>query len=171
MKFLEKDLEEIIYEQLQSDEGCDLLVKRGFYPGYPDKIMRQLRIGAYGVADIVTYRKADFRPHRIEVIELKKDKISLSAFMQGIRYCKGIQRFFAKKGYALNIELTLIGSELDLNSDLCFLPDLINSKNLSVPEESFKPNQFDLNLYTYSYGMEGLSFENHENYSITQEGF
>jgi len=169
MKFLEKDLEQIIYEQFKSQEGCEALWVRGLVRLKPDKVFSQLRLGNYGISDIISYYKPTVEStdgnsviqtsHRIEVFELKKDKVSLSAFIQGIRYCKAVQRFFSKKGYDVQISLTLIGSEIDLGSDVIYLPDIINSED------------FILSLYTYNFDVNGISFKQHEGYCLTNEGF
>lgn len=169
MKFLEKDLEQIIYDQFKSQEGCEELWVRGLVRIKPYKVFSQLRLGNYGISDIISYYRpkleyADVNSviqtsHRIEVFELKKDKVSLSAFIQGIRYCKAVKRFFSKKGYDVQIRLTLIGSEIDLYSDTIYLPDIINSKD------------FILSLYTYNFDIGGISFNQHEGYCLTNEGF
>jgi hypothetical protein len=50
MKFLEKDLEEIIFN------SCKIkLCNRGLT--LPEKIKRQVRIGNYGVADLIGFEK------------------------------------------------------------------------------------------------------------------
>jgi hypothetical protein len=169
MKFLEKDLEEIIYNQLKSKEGCKALLGKGLMCSVADKTFRQLRIGNYGITDIVNYYKPIVitdgehseieSNHYVNVIELKKDSVSLSAFIQGVRYCKGIKRFFNKKGYNLHLSLTLIGSKVDMGSDIIYLPDLIDSVD------------FDVQLYTYSYEIDGLKFEEHRGYKLINEGF
>ena len=72
MKFFEKDLEEIIY---LSDK--DKLSDRGLYLN--GKLKRQLRIGNYGVADLIEYKRPYYHPYEkcfmkgtINILELIK---------------------------------------------------------------------------------------------------
>lgn len=53
MNFLEKNLEDIIYET-----NNKYLRERGLFINGIKK--RQLRIGNYGIADIVTFKKGDY---------------------------------------------------------------------------------------------------------------
>jgi len=53
MKFLEKDLEEIIFNADMKD-----LPEKGLH--FTGVIKRQLRIGNYGVADLVTFTKGSY---------------------------------------------------------------------------------------------------------------
>ena len=48
MNFLEKDLEEIIFNQLQ-DKTRSELINRGLVHSRPTKVFRQKRIGKYGI--------------------------------------------------------------------------------------------------------------------------
>ena len=103
MKFLEKNLEEILF-----NADHDQLKKRGFYP--PSKhFKRQLKVGNYGIADLVYFRKVydydwDSKGNEmgiypmleITVCELKRSKVGISAFLQAIRYARGIQSYFHK---------------------------------------------------------------------------
>lgn len=151
MNFLEKDLEEIIYES-----DLDKLKERGL----PLKgiCKRQLRIGNYGIADLV-YFDID-RENKwldINIVEIKKDNISLSAFMQLVRYKKGIQSYLNKRDtdFFIRFEYTLIGRDIDRSSDLVYLPDLVPS----------------LGIYTFDYDFDGIKFQRHNNYVLTDEGF
>jgi len=165
MNFLEKDLEEIIYK---SDK--ELLQKKGL-PIY-GKLLRQLRIGNYGTADIVEVDRSyidganSIYPYlKITVYELKKDKIGISAFLQAVRYVKGIKKYIEKRGInSYSLHITLIGKDLDLNSSFCYLPDILNDY-CSEFGENFLSN------YTYKYGINGLEFNDELNYSLTNEGF
>ena len=172
MKFLEKDLEQIIYE---ADK--DVLEKRGLYIN--GKMFKQLRIGNYGIADLVTVVRdynyiyndsgKDFiRPYLIiNVYELKKDKIGISAFLQAVRYVKGIKRYLSKRNfYNYDFHITLIGSDLDTSGSFCFLSDLINSYS-ECPQTSITGIRFK----TYSFELEGLKFKNESSYSLIEEGF
>lgn len=149
MKFLEKDLEQIIYEtdnKILKDKGLNINGKK----------LRQLRIGNYGIADLITYHR-DGNYFDITVYELKKEKIGISAFLQSVRYTKGIKSFLSKRfkddvWYSINV--VLIGKQIDNNGSFCFIPDMTN-----------------FSFYTYHYEFDGLKFENHRNYVLTNEGF
>ena len=173
MKFLEKDLEEIIWEQLQTTKGGEELLKRGLYTNQEGKHYRQLRLGSYGVADLVSIsRSREYRdfpkldsvhPYLdITVYELKKDKISMSAFLQAIGYCKAIKRYvnrFRGKDSEIRFTVVLVGYELDVNSSFSYLPDIINSE------------EFSLLNYKYEFGIDGLQFSPQWGYALKEEEF
>lgn len=161
MKFLEKDLEQIIWEsdnQKLQERGLEINGKK----------FRQLRIGNYGIADLVTFTKPNYLPqceyHEgyfedgiITIYELKKDNISVSSFLQLLGYAKGIKTYLEKKklSHRYNIEMILIGKEIDLNSTFCYLPN-------------FLPN---LTIYSYHYDLNGISFKDEGYYNLTETGF
>lgn len=165
MKFLEKDLEEIIF-----NTDSQTLVERGLY--FKGVKKRQLKIGNYGIADLVTIQRPstlnasiNFKePVLITVVELKKDKVGISAFLQGINYIKGIKSYLTKRnvGFDFYFRLVLIGRELDTSGAFCYLPDIINNKDIY---------DFQLELKTYKYNVDGLLFLDHSEYSLIDEGF
>ena len=172
MEFLEKDLEGIIYEAYKKDASS----LRGKGLNISGTIKRQLRIGNYGVADLVTFEKTkhiEYAPERtvydyeeetvlyeelnwhkaiITVYELKKDKIGISAYLQAMKYVSGIKHYFNEKGtgFQLEFKIVLIGKDIDTSGSFCFIPD------------------FDKNVefYTYKYGLYGLEFNNEFGYQI-----
>lgn len=162
MKFLEKDLEEIIFTSNKFE-----LFTRGLY--IPPKLKRQLRIGNYGIADLIgfdieTTEDGYFNKRmKITVYELKQEKVSVSAFLQALRYAKGIKRYldlrYGSRYDDPYFNLVLIGSSIDLTSDICYLPDLVSSDKISVQ------------LLTYSYEINGLKFKHHKGYKLSREGF
>lgn len=165
MKFLEKDLEEIIWnadKELLSERGLTL----------SGNLKRQLRIGNYGIADLVNFERPYYRyennqrilfdPGFIQVIELKNESISISAFLQAIRYLKGIKSYLGKRNFDIrdfHFIITLIGRKIDTNSDMIFLPDIIQSEKISVE------------IYTYSYDIDGITFNEECFYKLQNEGF
>lgn len=162
MRFLEKDLEEIIFNSDKKE-----ILKRGLY--LPKYLKRQLRIGNYGIADLVGYELSfdddswNGKKMNINIYELKQDKISVSAFFQAIRYARGVKSYIEKKHYLklhnTAINIILIGRSIDLSSDICYLRELISS------------SAFSISLVTYSYDIDGLNFKNHQGYILTNEGF
>lgn len=163
MKFLEKDLEQIIWEadkEMLSQRGLRL---RG-------KLFRQFRVGNYGIIDLLEVQRVYDCPYcaylSINIIELKQDKVGVSAFFQAIRYAKGIQYYLTNKRdfEKFKISITLIGSEIDKSGSLIYLPDLIGCDN-----------NFGLlscvDFYTYKYGLEGIEFQQECNYTLNNNGF
>lgn len=155
MKFLEKDLEEIIFNADRNE-----LVRRGLI--ISGKIFRQLRIGNYGIADLVTVKRVtpwdtDEPILIIRVYELKKEKISMSAFLQVIGYVKGIESYIKQRGFSFDVryEIIVIGKQVDNNSSVCYLPDIFPT----------------VRFYKYKYDVDGLRFYKINNYRLTKEGF
>jgi len=157
MNFLEKDLEEIIFNADNSS-----LHEKGL-PIFGKKI-RQLKIGGYGVADIVSYEKIGSVIY-IVVYELKKDKIGISAFLQALGYARGIQRYLENRdvSFDFKIGITLIGKTFDKNSTYCYLRDVIRD---FIGEDMYRDF---LNNFTYEYGFDGIQFTNHGEYYNSRE--
>ena len=164
MKFLEKELEQIIWESDKTQ-----LENRGL--SLYGTLYRQKPIGNYGIADIIQVEKAysKNKPYLIiDVLELKQEKIGISAFLQAVRYAKGIQSYLEGrkvKNYTLNIKL--IGKELDMSGSICFLPDLIdvNKKILNFGKLN------SVKFITYEYRLNGLMFKEEKGYKLIKEGF
>lgn len=170
MEFLEKDLEDIIYNALLSTNGASKLNKKGLESFYqkPYVLKRQLKIGNYGVCDLITLDRRVV--HKNEVIEngtltlyeLKKGEINNSTLIQSLRYIRGIINYLSKrnslKGY--NINIVLIGRSINMG-------DWIYSSLL------YGTSKIQVETYKYSYGLDGLEFDyvNLCNYKLTHEGF
>lgn len=165
MKFLENDLEEIIYTTSKNK-----LIEKGL-PVY-GKLFRQLRIGNYGIADLVEIERISeihnnnvWQKLIITIYELKKDKIGISAFLQAVGYLKGIKRYIEVK-YPLicdlEFKIVLIGSKVDTSSTFTYLTDLLPTIS---DGEDFLAN------YTYSIDIDGLEFNRIWGYKLNDEGF
>jgi hypothetical protein len=162
MKFLEKDLENIIWE---SDNKK--LQEKGLW--IYGKKLRQLKIGNYGIADLVTYQKMlgenNSRYFDITVYELKKEKAGISAFLQALRYCKGISSYLDEKrpniSYKLNI--VLCAKEIDIISDYIFLTDLLEN-------ESYNTLNSVMN-FSFNYNIDGINFKIESGYDLINKGF
>lgn len=173
MDFLEKNLEDIIFE---SDK--ESLQKRGLW--CYGKFKRQLRIGNYGIADLVLFERTFTESYHfdgilkpflnITIFELKKDKIGISAFLQAIGYAKGIQEYLdeykPELEYTLNI--TLIGSSIDTSGTFCFIPSLFSHSRQYECNSSFISN---INCYSYQYKLDGMYFKSEDDYNLTDKGF
>jgi hypothetical protein len=173
MDFLEKNLEDIIFET-----DNELLEERGLY--LFGKKRRQVNLGNYGIADIVIFDKnSDHVNNNIgfypiisfTVLELKQDKIDAQVFFQALRYCKGIQEYIKKRGLFNNaqilFEIVLIGKQIDTNSSFIFLTDFIGAGSNMFSTHDY----FSLDVYTYSYQFDGIKFKRIQDYSLTNSGF
>ena len=163
MKFLEMDLEEIIF-----NADKELLAERGLR--VYGTLYRQLRIGNYGIADLVTINRPRYIEHMqahvdpwfITVYELKKDKAGMSAFLQAVGYAKGIKRYLESRGIKeIEIKIVLIGSRVDEKSTLVYLPTLIQETGYGA----------FLEFYTYRYELNGIFFKDAYGYKLANEGF
>jgi hypothetical protein len=178
MNFLEKDLEQIIYE---ADK--ELLAEKGLRVN--GKLLRQVRIGNYGIADLVSIERPYYHTHfefhckgTITIYELKKENISVSAFLQAVGYVKGIMRWMEQhpknieiistSNYDINI--VLIGKSIDKKSEFLYLADLLNTDNLGDNSllDSFN---LSLEMFIYDYDFNGINFTKIENYKLMNEGF
>ena len=156
MNFLEKDLEDIIYEASQTKEGRNLLKDRNLQIRPIGKMFRQVRLGTYGIADLVDvsiqsaiYNGMRLRYLCVDIIELKRGVIDYSALGQACRYLTAIkelrQSINHKKFYEYNFHITLIGSKFDNKDDDSFV-FLYNELNDVV------------DAFTYNYTFNGISF-------------
>jgi hypothetical protein len=172
MKFLECDLEKIIMKA----DNMDLYDR-----GLPIQGIKknQVRIGNYGIADIITYSKEPIIDYNretkkstltgyvktITVYELKQDKVSLSTFAQALNYMRGVHTFLKKKGRDVEdyyFKIIMVGRNLDKTSSFCYIPDLFsNAMAGSVSVE----------IYLYDYDIDGIVFKDVCNYDLIEKGF
>jgi hypothetical protein len=151
MNFLEKNLEDILFETPNH-----YLHNRGLFINGIKR--RQVKIGNYGISDLITIgRTLGFL--NVTVYELKKDFVNVNTFLQGVRYIKGIKSYFDKRGIVANFNLVLIGSSVDLNSDFVYTVDVLSSQ------------EFNYKVYEYKYQFDGIRFNRICNYSLINEGF
>jgi len=160
MDFLEKNLEQIIYENAITNEGRKKLWERGL--PMSGKVFRQVPLGSYGRLDLLTVSveksASVWKPWvHITIYELKQGCIGPDALMQAGRYAKAIERYLTHKRYNLLdrqivYSLRLIGSHIEM-SDFCLLCDsLVN-----------------VELYTYTYDIDGISFTKKEGFCQSDE--
>lgn len=167
MKFLEKDLEEIIYTS-----GRDVLEERGL--SIEGKLLRQVKIGNYGIADLIEVtrpiydwdnncKRTIFVPGIITIYELKKDQVGISAFLQSISYLKGIISYLEKRGkdHLFDFNICIIGKTIDTSGSFCFIPDLLSIGNMQTGHIRFM---------TYDFNIDGIRFKN-SSFVRINEGF
>jgi len=141
MRFLEKDLENIIYEtnnEILREKGLNIYGKK----------FRQVRLSHYGVADLVTVERYGQSLH-ICLIELKKDTISVDTLIQSLRYIKGIKHYLRKRGFHKNVSFTikLCGSSIS------------NLRELSLICSHVSSGVELVDLYTYDFKIDGIIFK------------
>jgi hypothetical protein len=172
MRFLEKDLEEIIW-----NSNRERLSERGLTIN--GKLIRQLKIGNYGIADLVSFERPKYHKYygemakgRITVYELKKDEISVSAFFQAVRYVKGIMSYIDQHtNFSVcdfDYSITLIGT-YDGKSDIVYLSDLFTYSNAELAGDGIA--NCEVSIMSYKFGLEGIFFEDLSGYKLTNEGF
>jgi hypothetical protein len=171
MNFLEKDLEQIVY-----DADKELLAEKGLTIN--GKLIRQLRIGNYGITDLVEYRRPYYckcyesvQKGEITVYELKQNKIGISTFLQALGYLKGIKEYLKCKNMEdnYNYSIVLIGKELDRNSTYHYLTDFLSnsSNDIDIDADSI----LSLHNYTYEYGLNGIEFKRQHGWRLLNNGF
>lgn len=141
MEFSEKQIELIICKTDNS-----VLRERGL--NIRGRKFRQVQLGNYGLADIITINRVRDREYNICIYELKKDKIGPATFWQILKYARGVA-YLAKNrrpGYKINIKLVLLGGELDNEGSFCYLSSALN----------------DVHLFTYTYSVDGITFNQTE---------
>lgn len=165
MNFLEKDLEDILFStdsDILSDRGLNIYENR----------KRQLRVGNYGVLDMIAYefekvKGCRFTSLHIQLIELKKDEVNIDTFLQAINYAKGIQSYLDKRNLnkvLFDIQIILIGKMIDKSSSFVYITDLFGGKDSCN-------SIVDIDFYEYKYKIDGLYFEQIYGYKLINEGF
>ena len=162
MKFLEKNLEDIVFNTQPVElynRGLDTTALLG-------KKKRQLKIGNYGIADIVYFEKCrneNLEPClKITVFELKKDCINIDSLLQAVRYIKGIDRYIfnkRQKDLTVTYSVILIGERLDLDSSFVYLTDFLYNSGVQIQ------------VFTYQYEFDGIKFNEQNGFYLRNEGF
>lgn len=149
MEFLEKDLEDILFQAYQNGNQSEI-EKRGLHTFKHDYLVRQLNLGSYGIADLVGIKlcpsryKFDESFSSITIYELKKGEINLSTFNQIVKYGKAIIDYMSSQGiYGCYVNYVIIGRKINPNAD-----------NLWLLNDAFK----NVKTYTYNYDFEGVKF-------------
>lgn len=173
MKFLEKDLEDIIFESDNSDlqdRGLDIFGTK----------KRQVRIGNYGVADLVTFQKPEYNtqtklfmnPPIITIYELKKGTVDVESFFQLVRYATGIKLWVQRQHacfHDFNYEKGVY-TGFD-HGDLKFRYVLLGNRLTDYNGFKFLPEIFDIEFYLYNYKIDGIHFRHDNGWHLTQPGF
>lgn len=154
MDFLEKDLEDIIFEAMQKDPT--LLCERGLHnlPHSPYKVYRQLKLGVYGRADIVSISYNPDYPIIVNIYELKRGELDISSLLQLSKYIAAVKRFAKFANLNILVCGTLIGRSIKQEGEFVFLFDYVCSL---------------LSVYTYDYGINGIEFKRSSGWYVSGE--
>lgn len=162
MDFTEKNIEDLIYENLKKGK-LDVLAKRGI-----EKIKnysffsRQVDLGEYGRLDLVginylhqPFLSGQYKSLQIAVFEIKKGQINKDTLFQAIRYCKGIEQYLLLYELKATFEIFLIGMSV-ASDDFCYATDFIDN----------------LNIYTVKLDLEqGIKFKEERGYRLNESKF
>jgi hypothetical protein len=143
MDFLEKDLEDILYNSSQEE-----IKKRGLRYFEHHFIQRQFVLGNYGITDLVTIVFVPNRPFIITIYELKNKIVNSNSWWQIIRYIRGIEHFLEASGISSRkycIRGVLIGRAVELSGEVGYIPYI----------------ESNISIYTYDYRLDGIYFERH----------
>lgn len=151
--FLERDLEDIIWDAQATKEGRMNLEKRGL--SIDGKMFRQVELGRYGRLDLLT-ASIFKRTINATIYELKGHKVNAQTMSQAAKYGTAIREYVGNvyEGLNISIRYILIGRELDLRSDFVYL---YNESSL-------------FEIYTYSFDIDGISFHNHDKSYCLEDG-
>lgn len=164
MNFLERDLEDIVYQT-----SNQLLQQRGLPIEGIKK--RQVRIGNYGIADLITISRDSrhedpfpngddvnyyFRNDRkITIYELKQNEINHKTLFQAYRYKVGVDQYLEKRELDYRTEIVLIGKKVEMQSDFCYCLGKIEG----------------ITAYTYEYLFDGINFVCQNRFTLIDKGF
>ena len=168
MNLLEKELEDAIYEA--TDEQ---LKERGLVDVVEDGIILRLRqtfLGdEAGRSDLIFVTRKHFGDAfdsvlRINIIELKRDKVGSDALLQAVRYANAVKTYMdLRKFDYYDIRITLIGQEIKSDNSFMFLPNLVNRRS------NYLHALNEINAYSFRYMIDGIQFcDKHIGYSETK---
>jgi hypothetical protein len=156
MKFLERDLESIVFETENS-----ILNSKGL--PISGKKSTQRKIGNYGRLDLMTTEVFE-NYIQLTIYELKKERINDSSIIQCLRYCAGVKNHLEFLNYDVDkyiIKPVIIGKEVDIMSELLLSIDLIRDFN----------GDRLIDIYTYDYTADGIKFTKGSSLVLINEGF
>lgn len=162
MNFLEKNLEDILFDCL----GCDDIHKQKIVKGidHYHKYIRQQRLGFYGIPDIIglsIYTKKEkgvrWFEVRIGVYELKKEEINIDTIIQASKYSRGLKYIIIKALFTRFPKLTW--EDVKVVNRMYLIGDYIDSNIYNLLEFSDS-----IDVYTYNYNYDGLKLNKFTQY-------
>jgi hypothetical protein len=118
----EQELEDYICEHLE--EGLNPISDSNI-----DWYGRQVEIKPYGVIDLMTVSYEPNGLHvSIEIIELKKEVITIKAIAQLARYIRGIKHYYEinEQPFSLDIRGVLVAPRFEISDDTVYLSNIVN---------------------------------------------
>jgi hypothetical protein len=138
----EKKLEDILFNHLTNSDYSQK-IDREIDCDISHKVIRQLDIGPYGIADIVAFSEPDIdRIVTIRIFELKKGEINKDSLVQILRYKAGLIKHIEEleSGIDVSFELYLIGGSVSTQDAF----------------QMIVPAIVELGIYTYDIGVHGV---------------
>lgn len=147
MKFLEKDLESIIWENHEACEGRGLAIDNSFFS--KGLRFRQMELGPFGTADLVYVR---FNPELaqcwVQVVECKRIVVNADSYLQAKRYVAGLRALFDQMeflgGVGVSFTTVLVGQRVNTDGLLAYV----------ISEDP------GCQTFTYRYDVDGIRFNN-----------
>lgn len=141
MKFLEKNLENIIY-----NSDPEKIRERGLDIYSHDHVLQQVVLGHYGKLDLVGFNTyPEEKKVRVTVYELKLETVGMGTLTQALSYCKGIKESLLRisdAGWTIDFTVCLIGARVDIASHL----------------KQFAEFSHFIHIYQYDYEFDGIHF-------------
>lgn len=146
MNFLEKDLETIIWENYDACDDRGLTIGSRHFIGGGLRL-RQMNLMPFGIADLVNIYFNRFSGHCwVQIIECKKDKVDANTYLQAKRYATAITDILYSMPLgaptSIAISIVLAGKSVDTSGPIAH----------AVAQDT------NCDTFTYSYGLNGISF-------------
>lgn len=110
MQIPEFEIENFLFHEMRNIET--LSKNTGFWAGPYQYCFRQVNLGPYGIADLITIEyqgREEYLNNKscfnINIIEIKSGSVNSDTYLQAIRYAAGIKMFFKNFINAKNAEL------------------------------------------------------------------
>lgn len=150
MEFLEKTLEDIIWDAIRDGESSRLVEKGLSFLESTQYTYRQFRIDGAGVADLISFKVKRVKYANEDwhyfitghVIELKKGEIDVNAAIQVNRYVQYLK------------ELLSIYDDVTVN----VIPVLIGSQTSTNPDFTSLVNALEIECFEFKYTLNGIIF-------------
>lgn len=119
MEISEKQLEDLIWDAYNQENGDVLLAERGLLvDGY---MLRQHNLGSHGIPDLITFDVPCKGLYKVQIIELKRNLVDANTLAQALRYKIGLMDILIhvyRVPYPIlrdcwQFEIILIGSSVD----------------------------------------------------------
>lgn len=117
----EKELEDYIFESVSESMHNPITDES------VDSIYRQVDLGSYGIADLVTFSYGE-EFLEVTIIELKKETIDIKTMAQLSRYYKAFCQYFEKKhpSKTVSIKLIAVSGQICHTDDSAWLSDYLS---------------------------------------------